>query len=116
MGLLWNLAARDVALQRRLCDGGYDSLAEVAQSPDMPPFARSRAAKLLQALAESAGAERLGKGGWAALEASLVSLVTTGIPDLELTGAKGLTRRTHATNGGPAGRESALRRGAVAAA
>ena len=38
------------------------------------------------------------------MEASLVSLVVTGVPELELTGAKGLTRRTHATNGGPAGR------------
>ena len=68
-----------------MCEGGYPSLAATAQSPEMPPFARSRAAQLLQALAESAGAERLGKGGWAALEASLVSLVTTGVPELELT-------------------------------
>jgi hypothetical protein len=37
------------------------------------------------------------------VEAALVSLISTGVPQLELTGARGLTRRTHATNGGPAG-------------
>lgn len=116
MGLLWNLSARDVTLERLVCEGGYAALAATAQASLMPPFARSRAAQLLQALAESAGAEHLGSGGWAALEASLVSLVTTGVPHLELTGAKGLIRRTHSTNGGAAGRESALRRGGVAAA
>jgi hypothetical protein len=60
---------RCVALRDAVCSGGAGPLAATARTASMPPFARARAAQVLQALAESAGAERLGRGSWAALEA-----------------------------------------------